>query len=499
MSKIEVYERILFSFALVLLLSSSFVSCSICTNVDSDSVVRNPLWLHTNGTRIVDEYGRIVVLRGCNYMGLNFGKYVHKESDFAQMKSWGFNVVRIPIAWSYIEPSPRVYDDSYLLNLDNIIDWCKKYGIYVLPDMHQWQWSPKFGGDGAPNWACSQWSTKEAAEEGFWKNVTLQDHLIGAWMHVAERYANESSVCGYDLFNEPGMHWKVPDNILYDFYNRTINAIRSVDSRHNILIEPPYYFGSPQKIDQPNIVLSTHLYTYGITGNYDGDIDRLERHILQGYNKATQWGIPFWVGEFAIDSRVSRAQDWCRDYLTLMDKYMIGSAWWSYWRDDSSESFYLLDSQGREKPVFIDILNRPYPVSSGTTIGSFSYNVTTKAFRMSMISKENSSVLIHVPERHYPQGFGISCNATQWDYSWNHTDQILDVSINSSGTSSIRIDPSVEGLQNEIQRLEQILETTEEQNALLTKTCVLLVIALVISNSYCYFRTKRRMTRTRTT
>ncbi len=329
--------------------------------------------------------------------------------------------------------------------------------------------------------------------------MTLQDHLIGVWIHVAERYANESSVCGYDLFNEPGMHWKVPDHILYDFYNRTIKAIRSVDPRHIVFIEPPYYFGSPQKMNQPNTVLSTHLYTYGITGNYDGNIDRLERHLLQGYNKATQWGIPFWVGELAIDSRVSRARDWCRDYLTLMDRYMIGSAWWSYWKDDSSGSFYLLDSQGREKTIFIDILDRPYPMSSSAIIDSFSFNTTTRSFKMGVFSQERSSIRIHVPERHYLYGFNVFCNADQWIYEWNQTNQMIDVHINSTSFYSISVNPSVEGFQNEIQRLKQTLELAKEGETLLTGILTLLAISFLISNLYWYLRTKRRLRHAKTT
>ncbi len=459
---------------------------------NADATTKRLPWLHTNGTWIVDEWDQIVILRGCNYMGLEFGQYVQKETDYVQMKGWGFNVVRTPIAWSYIEPSPGVYNDSYLLKLDRVIEWCKKYGLYVLIDIHQWQWSPKFGGDGAPYWTCDKWTNANDAEAGFWENVTLQAHFINMWKHVASRYANESTVCGYDLFNEPGMHFLIPSNVLYNFYNDTIKAIRSVDPKHIIFYEPPYYFGSPQKVNQPNVVFSTHLYTYGIYGSYDGDIARLESHLLEGYEKAVmEWGIPFWVGEFGISSSATGAGEWVRDELTLMDKYMIGSAWWSYWRRDGDT--YLLDSQGREKTIFLDVLDRTYPLSSNAPMIQFSFNITTKYFSIVTAPKKNTSISIYVSARHYPYGFTVSCNETQWDYSWDSNNRILTAHVNSTGYSSLAIEPSSEGLLNETQRLKQELLAAEKHVTLLAVSSVLLIISLVISNLYWYRKIRKTL------
>lgn len=150
------------------------------------------------------------------------------------------------------------------------------------------------------------------------------------WKYVATRYANESTIAAYDLFNEPNP----PElaSIIYDFYDKTIEAMRSIDSKHICMYEPPWGDEDPmKKVNQPNLIFSTHLYTGG-TGDgrtgYNGDINMLEQDMYRGYSKAVlEWNIPLWVGEFGIGVSATRAAQWARDMLSLMDKYMIGSAW----------------------------------------------------------------------------------------------------------------------------------------------------------------------------
>src|SRR5262249_62084676 len=78
-----------------------------------------PLAIHADADSIRDAQGRYVILRGANYSGLEFGNFIGhangpEVSDFVQMASWGFNVIRLPIAWSYLEPQPNQLDDTYL-------------------------------------------------------------------------------------------------------------------------------------------------------------------------------------------------------------------------------------------------------------------------------------------------------------------------------------------------------------------------------------------------
>jgi endoglycosylceramidase len=180
--------------------------------------------------RFLDPEGCQIILHGVNIVDKSRDRnYLswHGQEEFARMREWGFNCIRLGIFWDAVEPEPGRYDDDYLAGVDRRIQWAKENGIYVLLDMHQDLFSAKFGGDGAPEWATLDdgkphihpgtiWSAAyftspavHAAFDNFWANkpasdgVGIQDHFAKAWQHVARRYAHESAVIGYDVFNEP--------------------------------------------------------------------------------------------------------------------------------------------------------------------------------------------------------------------------------------------------------------------------------------------------------
>lgn len=182
------------------------------------------------GRKFIDPQGRQLILHGTNIVDKskehNYLSW-HGPEEFAQMREWGFNCIRLVIIWDGVEPEPGQYDDKYLASVDKRVQWAKENGMYVLLDMHQDLFSAKFGGDGAPDWATldegkdhihkgNVWSTAyftspavQTAFDNFWANkaapdgIGIQEHFARAWRHVAKRYADEPAVIGYDLFNEP--------------------------------------------------------------------------------------------------------------------------------------------------------------------------------------------------------------------------------------------------------------------------------------------------------
>jgi endoglycosylceramidase len=157
----------------------------------------------------------------------------HRPEDFARMRQWGMNCIRLGVLWDGLEPEPGKFDEAYLKQIDERIRWAREQGLYVFLDMHQDLYSVLFS-DGAPAWATlteghphpkesGVWSDAyftspavQTAFDHFWANspgpdgVGLQDHFARAWRCLAERYAHEPAVIGYDLFNEPNMGSKSP-------------------------------------------------------------------------------------------------------------------------------------------------------------------------------------------------------------------------------------------------------------------------------------------------
>lgn len=176
----------------------------------------------------VDHIGRQLILNGINLINKNQkDDYVCAltPETFFKVKQFGFNVIRLGIIWDGLEPEPGVYDEEMFKCLDERIQWAKEYGLYVLIDMHQDLFSVKYS-DGAPIWATLDegkphlsgevWSDSylispavQTAFDNFWENtpaedgIGIQDHYANLWKIIAERYANEPIVIGYDIMNEP--------------------------------------------------------------------------------------------------------------------------------------------------------------------------------------------------------------------------------------------------------------------------------------------------------
>jgi endoglycosylceramidase len=201
-------------------------------------------------------------------------------NDFAQLRSLGFNVIRLVLNWSQLEPQPGAYSATYIQRVEQVVGWARQQGIYVILDMHQDQYSRYIlpgkpstlpagctssgGSDGAPAWAvftdgkpaCALFGESDlnpaegAAFYNFWHNHTvpsaqgaapgpgLQDHYIGALVALAKAFEDDSTVLGYEVMNEPqpGSLSSLPvENLytataqdLFPFYRRVIEALTGV-------------------------------------------------------------------------------------------------------------------------------------------------------------------------------------------------------------------------------------------------------------------------------
>ncbi|MHA7834359.1 MAG: cellulase family glycosylhydrolase [Algiphilus sp.] len=152
------------------------------------------------GSQIYADNGSPVSLRGISWFGFETGTnsphglWAREMSDMiAQMKTHGFNAVRIPISPSVLRAAPAsgidwsLNPDLWGLNslelLDKVVKDLSAQGLYVLLDHHR-------PNDEAisPLWYTSDYSEQE------WL-----DHLV----FMAERYRDVERYLGIELKNEP--------------------------------------------------------------------------------------------------------------------------------------------------------------------------------------------------------------------------------------------------------------------------------------------------------
>ncbi|MGJ8670783.1 MAG: glycoside hydrolase family 5 protein, partial [Oceanococcus sp.] len=330
---------------------------------------------------IYDAEGRRVLLRGVNYSAL--GDYYQDNPDYPaviaplpddipSMAALGFNVVRLLIHWSALEPLPGLYDELYLDRIAEQLRDFEAHDIYVVLDMHQDAWGkhiasreadetclppmePSIGWDGAPQWATitdglstcrlSQRELSPAVSQAF-ANFYLdrngiQSAFIAAWQHVVKRFADTPAIAGYDIFNEPHTSYAVGlsgSALLGSFYGQAIDAIRQAEQSvpggfpHIVFFEPTVLWSlsgfdavpPPSFTADSNIVFAPHLYCGAIGPTPPA-------FCFEAANQAAALlGTTVWVGEWAgwLDSPDMLAHR--EEYAALEDANLIGGAVWQW-------------------------------------------------------------------------------------------------------------------------------------------------------------------------
>jgi endoglycosylceramidase len=259
------------------------------------------------GRWIVDGSGRALVLHGFNMVS-KLPPYLPSADGFgsddaAFLARNGFNVVRLGVIYGAVEPSPGHYDDAYLSAIASTVRKLGKRGVYTLLDFHQDMYNERFHGEGFPAWAVQDDGLPNQPDLGFpgnylgmpalqhafdhlWADsagpggVGLQERYAAAWGHVAERFAGNAHVLGYDLFNEPwpGTNFApcvgpsgcpAFDAQLGALQAKSIAAIRAADRRHVVWYEPDVLFnqgGTPTrlpKFSDRRLGMSFHNYCLG--------------------------------------------------------------------------------------------------------------------------------------------------------------------------------------------------------------------------------------------
>lgn len=221
-------EKIRIVSVTIMLLGIFFMACKNNDNPITLGEKKFPKTITVNGSHFVDDSGRQVILNGINIVNKNKDEgYIFQSGPelYENLSKWGVNCIRFIVIWDRLEPEPGIYNEYYLKEIDKCIALAEKNNLFVVLDMHQDLYSVKYS-DGAPEWATLDegkphttgaiWSDaymmSEAVQtsfDNFWSNkpasdgIGIQDHYAALWRHLAERYADNSTVIGYDIMNEP--------------------------------------------------------------------------------------------------------------------------------------------------------------------------------------------------------------------------------------------------------------------------------------------------------
>ncbi|MDT3401783.1 cellulase family glycosylhydrolase [Mucilaginibacter terrae] len=271
---------------------------------------------------------KIAEVAGTEYADRFYDKWLLNHTrriDIDSMASWGFNSIRLPMHYALytlpIEKEPVSGKNTWLEKgfalTDSLLKWCKANKMYLILDLHA---APGGQGNDLPI------ADRDPSMPSLWDSEANQQKTIALWRKLAQRYANEPYIGGYDIINEPNWGFENADDKRGTAETKNIplrklmvditKAIREVDKKHIIIIEGNG-FGNNYKGIFPlwdnNMVLSFHKY-----GNFNND------GAIQGFlNMSKANKVPLWLGESGENSNT-----WFTEAIKLAESNNIGWSWW---------------------------------------------------------------------------------------------------------------------------------------------------------------------------
>ena len=72
----------------------------------------------------------------CNHTEERYDTFITKE-DFAVIKSWGLDHVRLPIDYNLVEEADGTYKEKGFERISQAIQWCKEINLNLILDLHK--------------------------------------------------------------------------------------------------------------------------------------------------------------------------------------------------------------------------------------------------------------------------------------------------------------------------------------------------------------------------
>ncbi len=240
--------------------------------------------------------------------------YITRE-DIAYIKQTGMNSIRLPFHYKLFT------DEDYMglksnqdgfARVDSVIKWCKAEGLYVILDMHD-----------APGGQTGDNIDDSYGYPWLFESETSKQLFSEIWKKIADRYKNEPTVLGYDLLNEPIATYftnkEEINKLLVPVYKRGIEAIRSVDPNHIILLGGAQWNSNFSMFDEKaidsNMLYTCHRYW----------CDTLQSNLQDFIDFRNKVNLPLYMGETGENT-----DEWVGGFRRLMERNNMGWHFWPY-------------------------------------------------------------------------------------------------------------------------------------------------------------------------
>ncbi|MGB5557089.1 MAG: cellulase family glycosylhydrolase [Paracoccaceae bacterium] len=373
-----------------------------------------------------DDQGRHIIPRGFVVNTNDHkGEVFFNADDYLRMVRLGANsqVIRLELGKLSDFPGGKL-DENYLMKLDTLVAHGRNSGMKTVFKM-------------------TVYGVDSFVWEDFWQNKKNEyETYIEAWKVIWNRYANDTSVLGYDIVNEPRKltmeisYNELTKKYLIPLYQKIIDACHGINPEKKVLVQSIFmnkgegidnnqYAEITAPINRKNVIFSPHIYQDKIDfikpvmDRFDKESDLLNAPIFIG-----EWGFPTFASTDTLISGKLGQLSYRKLYIRtaeVFDRMGVGSikAWflgnrsmqnflpagpstWSIFSDKK-------DAGTVERKYITDVIARPFPQAIAGDIRSFMFNHATRTLDLQIKpdNQKGASTIFIGANRHYPDGFSI--------------------------------------------------------------------------------------------
>ena len=253
--------------------------------------------LQVSGTKLTDESGNIIQLRGVSTHGISwFPDYVNYDAFATLRDDWGANVVRIAMYPEEYNGYLSGGDKAALKQIiDNGVNYATELGMYVIIDWHVLNYAPSR-------------HTQEACD---------------FFAEMASKYSDHDNVI-YEICNEPvGADW---NSDIKPYAETVIGTIRQFDDHALILVGTNTWSQDVDSVvgntlDDGNVMYVAHFYA----GTH-------KENIRNKISTALNAGVPVFISECSIcDASGNGGIDYASasEWLDFMNSNQLSFIAWS--------------------------------------------------------------------------------------------------------------------------------------------------------------------------
>lgn len=317
-------------------------------------------------------------LSQCNHTKERYDTFI-VESDIKTISEWGLDHVRVPVDYNLVEDDEGNYKESGFAYIDKAIEWCGKYGLNMVLDLHKTYGYSFDKGEG---------------EDGFFDSEKYQERFYALWEEFTRRYGKFHSRVIFELLNEVtsetysdrwnristecikrihalcpevkillGGYWNnsidaMPDlalpydeNVVYNFHcyeplvftHQGAPWVDGMNTSFRMPLESTY--ADYNKFSTENI----EQYTPDIAGFDEQDVmgsAYFEKLVSKAVEVATERNVALYCGEYGVIDMVGPEDTvkWYKLMCGAFDKFGIGRSAWTYKQMDFGISDARLDS-----------------------------------------------------------------------------------------------------------------------------------------------------------